>query len=133
MAALYRQTVSGAGQRQYGAFTGTAGAIALAGGNCVQVNNCTGGPAISISATALNGANCLQVNRCTDGVECTDEEHRYNRRTEFKILAGPTTLEIEEKVDPDATDKANDKPADKSKGQKPGGKQSLRPVFFYQN
>jgi peptidoglycan-associated lipoprotein len=73
------------------------------------------------------------LNRCTDGVECTDEEHRYNRRTEFKILAGPTTIEIEEKVDPDATDKANDKPADKSKGQKPGGKQSLRPVFFYQH
>ena len=26
------------------------------------------------------------VNRCKNGVECTDEEHRQNRRTEFKIL-----------------------------------------------
>jgi len=26
------------------------------------------------------------VNRCKNGVECTDDEHRQNRRTEFKIL-----------------------------------------------
>lgn len=26
------------------------------------------------------------VNQCKNGVECTDEEHRQNRRTEFKIL-----------------------------------------------
>ncbi len=26
------------------------------------------------------------INRCADGVECTDEEHRMNRRTEFTIL-----------------------------------------------
>lgn len=26
------------------------------------------------------------VNRCDDGVDCTEEEHRQNRRTEFKIL-----------------------------------------------
>ena len=26
------------------------------------------------------------VNRCTNGVECTDEEHQMNRRTEFKIV-----------------------------------------------
>jgi len=34
-------------------------------------------------------------NRCTNGVRCSDEEHRYNRRTEFKITAGPTTIQIE--------------------------------------
>jgi len=28
----------------------------------------------------------MLVNRCDDGVECSDEEHRRNRRTEFKIL-----------------------------------------------
>jgi len=28
------------------------------------------------------------VNRCADGVDCTDEEHRQNRRTEFRILGG---------------------------------------------
>jgi outer membrane protein OmpA-like peptidoglycan-associated protein len=26
------------------------------------------------------------INRCKNGVECSDEEHRQNRRTEFKIL-----------------------------------------------
>ncbi len=26
------------------------------------------------------------INHCKNGVECTDEEHRQNRRTEFKIL-----------------------------------------------
>jgi outer membrane protein OmpA-like peptidoglycan-associated protein len=26
------------------------------------------------------------VNHCKNGVECTDDEHRQNRRTEFKIL-----------------------------------------------
>jgi outer membrane protein OmpA-like peptidoglycan-associated protein len=25
------------------------------------------------------------LNRCEDGVECSDEEHKVNRRTEFKI------------------------------------------------
>lgn len=26
------------------------------------------------------------VNRCADGVECTEEEHQQNRRTEFKVI-----------------------------------------------
>lgn len=34
-------------------------------------------------------------NRCTNGVKCSDEEHRFNRRTEFKITAGPTSIQIE--------------------------------------
>ncbi len=38
------------------------------------------------------------LNHCKDGVKCTDEEHRYNRRTEFKIIAGPTSITIEEEV-----------------------------------
>ncbi|MCC6462293.1 MAG: OmpA family protein [Saprospiraceae bacterium] len=38
------------------------------------------------------------LNRCKNGVECTDEEHRFNRRTEFKIIAGPTSITIEEEV-----------------------------------
>jgi outer membrane protein OmpA-like peptidoglycan-associated protein len=25
------------------------------------------------------------VNKCTDGVECSEEEHAQNRRTEFKV------------------------------------------------
>jgi len=38
------------------------------------------------------------LNRCKNGVECPDEEHRFNRRTEFKIIAGPTSITIEEEV-----------------------------------
>ena len=29
----------------------------------------------------------MLINKCTDGVECTEEEHAKNRRTEFKILS----------------------------------------------
>lgn len=35
------------------------------------------------------------LNRCTNGVECSEEEHQLNRRTEFKILEGPTSIIIE--------------------------------------
>lgn len=34
------------------------------------------------------------LNQCSNGVKCTDEEHRFNRRTEFKITEGPTTVTI---------------------------------------
>jgi len=36
-------------------------------------------------------------NQCVNGVKCDDDEHRYNRRTEFKIVAGPTSIQIEKK------------------------------------
>lgn len=36
------------------------------------------------------------INACKNGVKCSDEEHQQNRRTEFKILSGPTTIEIEQ-------------------------------------
>ncbi len=35
------------------------------------------------------------LNHCINGIDCTDEEHRVNRRTEFKIIAGPTTIEVQ--------------------------------------
>ncbi len=38
------------------------------------------------------------LNRCTNGVRCSDEEHRFNRRTEFKIIAGPQSIEIKREV-----------------------------------
>lgn len=38
------------------------------------------------------------LNHCTDNVECTEEEHRLNRRTEFTILEGPTQISIEKKI-----------------------------------
>ncbi|NND33349.1 MAG: DUF1573 domain-containing protein [Saprospiraceae bacterium] len=34
------------------------------------------------------------LNQCVDGVECTEEEHRLNRRTEFTIIEGPQTIEV---------------------------------------
>lgn len=36
-------------------------------------------------------------NGCANGVECDEEQHRLNRRTEFKIIAGPTSITIERK------------------------------------
>ncbi len=36
-------------------------------------------------------------NQCTNGKKCSDEEHRYNRRTEFRITSGPTEIKIEKK------------------------------------
>ncbi len=38
------------------------------------------------------------LNRCVNGVRCTEEEHRLNRRTEFKILEGPQSIEIKKEV-----------------------------------
>lgn len=35
------------------------------------------------------------LNTCGNGVECTEEQHQLNRRTEFKILSGPTSIVIE--------------------------------------
>lgn len=42
------------------------------------------------------------LNECANGVECTEEQHQLNRRTEFKIISGPTSIVIErvEKRDP---------------------------------
>lgn len=37
------------------------------------------------------------LNQCKNGVECTEDEHRFNRRTEFKIISGPTSITIERK------------------------------------
>ena len=38
------------------------------------------------------------INRCVNGVRCPDDEHRINRRTEFKIIAGPKTIEIKKTI-----------------------------------
>ncbi|MEZ4911137.1 MAG: OmpA family protein [Saprospiraceae bacterium] len=34
------------------------------------------------------------LNKCKDRIKCSEEEHQLNRRTEFKIIAGPQTIEI---------------------------------------
>ncbi len=36
-------------------------------------------------------------NECANGVDCDDDQHRFNRRTEFVILEGPTTIQVEKK------------------------------------
>ncbi|MBK7382573.1 MAG: OmpA family protein [Flavobacteriales bacterium] len=36
------------------------------------------------------------VNRCTDGVECTEDEHQANRRTEFKVTRIRVAPEVSE-------------------------------------
>ncbi len=38
------------------------------------------------------------LNKCVDGVKCTEAEHRQNRRTEFTIIEGPQTIEVQRKV-----------------------------------
>ncbi len=38
------------------------------------------------------------LNRCVDGVRCSEEEHQLNRRTEFKIIAGPQSIEIRREI-----------------------------------
>ncbi len=60
-------------------------------------------------------------NKCTSGVECTEEEHQLNRRTEFKITAGPTSIVIEK------VEKREKKPAST------GGKQSVHEGFLLKN
>ena len=32
------------------------------------------------------------TNKCADGVTCSDAEHEANRRVEFKILEGPSSI-----------------------------------------
>lgn len=43
------------------------------------------------------------LNRCVNGVRCTDDEHRFNRRTEFKILEGPQTIQIKRQINKDGS------------------------------
>lgn len=38
------------------------------------------------------------LNQCKNGVRCTDDEHRFNRRSEFKIIAGPQTIEVTKEI-----------------------------------
>ena len=59
------------------------------------------------------------LNECANGVECTEEQHQLNRRTEFKIISGPTSIIIER------VEKREDKPK--------SGKQSVQPDFFLKN
>jgi peptidoglycan-associated lipoprotein len=57
-------------------------------------------------------------NECKNGVKCTDDQHRVNRRTEFKIIEGPTSIEIE------VRETKAVQPTPKTNKPKTGGKQS---------
>ena len=41
------------------------------------------------------------LNECYNDVECSEEDHQYNRRTEFKIIEGPETIELKKQVTPE--------------------------------
>ena len=60
-------------------------------------------------------------NKCSNGVECTEEEHQLNRRTEFKIISGPTSITVE-KREKRMVDPVTGKPIE-NKTTPPGGKQ----------
>jgi outer membrane protein OmpA-like peptidoglycan-associated protein len=36
------------------------------------------------------------LNKCSDGVPCTEEEHQWNRRTEFKVTGNDLNLKSEQ-------------------------------------
>ncbi len=73
------------------------------------------------------------LNGCSNGVKCDDDQHRFNRRTEFKIIAGPTEITIEEQVKKEKPLPTDNKkaPDNKKPGtKKPGGKQNLQKWKF---
>jgi peptidoglycan-associated lipoprotein len=61
-------------------------------------------PAQRIEAVGYGESQIL--NRCSNGVDCNEDEHRFNRRTEFKIIAGPRTIQIEREVNRPASGEA---------------------------
>jgi peptidoglycan-associated lipoprotein len=83
------------------------------------------GKGVSVTRVkAVGQGEKLILNKCINGVECEEEEHRFNRRTEFKILSGPTNITITKKVQiqpevPKKDTSANKKPDPKAKKDKP--------------
>ena len=47
---------------------------------------------------AVGYGESMILNRCKNGVNCTDDEHRFNRRTEFKIIKGPKEITIKKEI-----------------------------------
>jgi len=48
----------------------------------------------SYRITAIGYGESRLRNRCTDGVECSDQEHQYNRRTEVKVIKSDPGVEV---------------------------------------
>lgn len=67
------------------------------------------------------------LNQCTNEVQCTDDEHRKNRRSEFKIIAGPQTIEVKKEIFKDqGGEKANENKPKQETPRKQSGKQSFQ-------
>ncbi len=70
------------------------------------------------------------LNRCVNGMskKCSDDEHRVNRRTEFKVLSGPQFITIKRKITGGHTPSSGDGSDSNS------GKQSVRtaPVISFE-
>jgi len=47
---------------------------------------------------AVGYGETMLLNKCVNDAKCTEEEHRFNRRTEFKIISGPTSIEIKKQI-----------------------------------
>ncbi|HQN57810.1 MAG TPA: OmpA family protein, partial [Saprospiraceae bacterium] len=47
---------------------------------------------------AVGYGETMLLNNCGNDVKCSEEEHQLNRRTEFKIVAGPTNIEIKKQI-----------------------------------
>ncbi len=47
---------------------------------------------------AVGYGETMLLNNCVNDAKCTEEEHRFNRRTEFKIISGPTSIEIKKQI-----------------------------------
>ncbi len=71
------------------------------------------------------------LNDCINGIDCTEDEHRLNRRTEFKITAGPTTIEVKKSDLGDQNKKElnNSVIAPKSKGTVPLSEPKIELTF----
>ena len=48
--------------------------------------------------TARGYGESMPVNKCVNGVQCTEEEHQMNRRTEFVVIKQPTELKVKSSV-----------------------------------
>ena len=57
----------------------------------------------------LGMGEALIRNKCKDGIECSEEEHQYNRRTEIKIIRidEPVSIKYEDKG-PEVIDRKKD-------------------------
>jgi len=47
---------------------------------------------------AVGYGESVLLNNCGNDVKCSEDDHRFNRRTEFKIISGPTSIEIKKQI-----------------------------------